>query len=84
VLLIVAALAFDVGSMYLERRDQQNAADAAALAGARYVNASANFHGTCAAPGGNAPLSAACEVVDANGFQDAAAGMRMSSWTSGR
>ena len=36
-LLIVAALAFDVGMMLVERRDQQNAADAAALAGARYV-----------------------------------------------
>src|ERR671912_1529724 len=48
-LLIVAAIAFDVGSMYLERRDQQNAADAAALAGARYVNGAADFHGNCAA-----------------------------------
>ena len=36
-LLVVAALAFDVGMMLVERRDQQNAADAAALAGARYV-----------------------------------------------
>jgi len=37
VLLIVAALAFDVGMMLVERRDQQDAADAAALAGARYL-----------------------------------------------
>ncbi len=36
-LLLVAALAFDVGMMLVERRDQQNAADAAALAGARFV-----------------------------------------------
>jgi hypothetical protein len=36
-LLIVAALAFDAGMMLVERRDEQNAADAAALAGARYV-----------------------------------------------
>jgi hypothetical protein len=36
-LLVIAALAFDVGMMLVERRDQQNAADAAALAGARYV-----------------------------------------------
>lgn len=36
-LLLIAALAFDVGMMLVERRDQQNAADAAALAGARYV-----------------------------------------------
>jgi hypothetical protein len=37
VFLIIAALAFDVGMMLVERRDQQNAADAAALAGARFV-----------------------------------------------
>ena len=37
ILLLVAALAFDVGMVLVERRDQQNAADAAALAGARYV-----------------------------------------------
>ena len=36
-LLIIAALAFDVGMMLVERRDEQNAADAAALAGARYL-----------------------------------------------
>jgi hypothetical protein len=36
-LLIIAALAFDVGMMLVERRAEQNAADAAALAGARYV-----------------------------------------------
>jgi Putative Flp pilus-assembly TadE/G-like len=36
-LLLIAALAFDVGMMLVERRDQQNAADAAALAGARFV-----------------------------------------------
>jgi hypothetical protein len=36
-LLLIAALAFDVGAMLVERRDQQDAADAAALAGARYV-----------------------------------------------
>lgn len=37
VLLLVGALAFDVGMALLEQRDEQNAADAAALAGARYV-----------------------------------------------
>ena len=36
-LLGAGALAFDGGMMILERRDQQNAADAAAMAGARYV-----------------------------------------------
>jgi hypothetical protein len=36
-IVIIAALAFDTGMMLLEKRDQQNAADAAALAGARYL-----------------------------------------------
>jgi len=35
VLLLMAALAVDVGNMYAERRRMQNAADAGALAGAR-------------------------------------------------
>ena len=37
ILIIVAALAFDGGMVLLERRDQQDAADAAALAGARFL-----------------------------------------------
>ena len=37
VLLMVMALALDAGVMIVERRDQQNAADAAAIAAARYV-----------------------------------------------
>ena len=36
-LILIAALAFDAGQMILEKRDQQNGADAAALAGARYL-----------------------------------------------
>lgn len=70
---LIAALAFDVGMTLLERRDQQNAADAAALAGARYVNGSANYSGTCAGGGGNAAVVAACEIALANEFDNAAA-----------
>ena len=74
VLLIIAALAFDVGLMVLERRDQQNAADSAALAGARYVLDSANGTTDCAvvagpAPAPNAPSAttwAACRVALTN------------------
>lgn len=57
--MVLAALAFDAGLMVLERRDQQNAADAAALAGARYL------------PGetGKA-LAAAVSVAQENGFTD--------------
>jgi hypothetical protein len=61
-LLIIAALAFDVGMMLLERRDQQNAADAAALAGARYVLTSEPEARTAAA-----------RIAQVNGFDDAAA-----------
>ena len=73
VLFLVAAMAFDVGMVVLERRDQQNAADAAALAGARYVLGSPNFSGSCASAGGNAAANAACEVVLENDFDDATA-----------
>jgi hypothetical protein len=73
-LLVVAALAFDVGMMLLERRDQQNAADAAALAGARYVIPSGTFNGVCpdAALTGNQAVDAACAIVRQNGFDHAA------------
>ena len=58
----------------LERRDQQNAADAASLAGARYVLTSANFSGTCPLPPiPNAAVKAACEVALANDYDNAAA-----------
>ena len=70
---LIAALAFDVGMTLLERRNEQNAADAAALAGARYVRTAANFNGSCAAPGGNAAVIAACNMALANNFDDAAA-----------
>jgi hypothetical protein len=60
-LLIVAALAFDVGMMLVERRDEQNAADAAALAGARYVLSDVP-----------AAKAAARSLAAANGFDDAA------------
>ena len=71
-ILIVAALAFDVGMMVVERRDEQNAADAAALAGARTVLTSANFSGSCpATPSGNTAVDAACAIAEANGFDDA-------------
>lgn len=68
VLLVVAALAFDVGMMLVERRDQQDAADAAALAGARYL-----FDGDCVAPTWTCSRAraAATAVALQNGFDDA-------------
>ena len=73
VLFLVAAMAFDVGMVVLERRDQQNAADAAALAGARYVLTSPNYNATCATAAGNAAAAAACEVALENDFDNALA-----------
>jgi hypothetical protein len=68
-LLIVAALAFDVGMMLVERRDQQNAADAAALAGARHSLESGSYSGLCEnAPSGNDAAEAACDLARVNGF----------------
>lgn len=59
-IVIIAALAFDTGMMLLEKRDQQNAADAAALAGARYL-----------LPGAaQDPKVAARGIATANGFTD--------------
>lgn len=69
-LLIVAALAFDVGMMLVERRDQQNAADAAALAGARYVMTDAGD--PCAATEDCPKAEAAARrIARENGFDDA-------------
>ena len=58
-LMLAAALAYDVGAMLLERRDQQNAADAAALAGVRYVLENETK-----------ARAAAIDVATANGFTD--------------
>jgi hypothetical protein len=68
VLLTIAALAFDVGMMLLERRDEQNAADAAALAGARYV-----FEPDCVAPAWTCTEARAKALAVAleNGYDDA-------------
>jgi hypothetical protein len=59
-MLLVAALAFDVGSMLVNRRDEQNAADAAALAGARYVLTDSV-----------AAEAAARDIALLNGYEDA-------------
>ena len=49
-IIAVAALVFDAGQSLLDRRTEQNVADSAALAGARYVpSATGTYQGTCAA-----------------------------------
>jgi hypothetical protein len=61
VILGIAALVFDVGQSLVDRRTEQNAADAAALAGARYITpTSGTYQGLCSA----APQSAALKQVD--------------------
>lgn len=68
VILAIAALVFDVGQNLLDRRTEQNAADAAALAGAHYMTApKPTYHGNCAATNSDA-VAAACDVAGANGF----------------
>jgi len=54
---MAAALAFDGGQVMLERRDQQNAADAAAIAASRYVRNDVN-----------AARAAAINIATANGY----------------
>jgi hypothetical protein len=68
---LIAALVFDVGQNLLDRRAEQNAADASALAGARYVlGATYGFHGGCSAGSTLPAVRAACDVAAANGYVD--------------
>ena len=68
----IAALVFDVGQNLLDRRAEQNASDAAALAGARYVDTeSYAFHGGCSSPHvGLQAVTAACDVAGEHGYVD--------------
>jgi hypothetical protein len=71
-LCVIAALVFDVGQNLLDRRSEQNASDAAALAGARYiVGAGYTFHGGCSTPHAGLPaIEAACDVAGEHGYVD--------------
>jgi putative Flp pilus-assembly TadE/G-like protein len=70
-ILLIAAIVFDIGQNLLDRRTEQNAADAAALAGARHLPAAYTYHGTCSAAGGGMPaVNIACDVAADNGFVD--------------
>jgi hypothetical protein len=70
--MLIAALVFDVGQNLVDRRTEQNAADASALAGARYLPGAAYvYHGSCAsAPGGMPAVAAACALAVENGYND--------------
>jgi hypothetical protein len=69
VLILFAALAFDTGQMLVEKRDQQNAADAAAVAGSHFLPDAGPYDGDCTGVGGNEAARAACEIAEANGFE---------------
>ena len=75
-IMAIAALVFDVGQNLLDRRTEQNVSDAAALAGARYVQGAAYvYHGVCsAAPGGMPAVNVACDVAADSGYVDGQGG----------
>lgn len=75
-ILAFAALVFDVGQNLLDRRAEQNASDAAALAGARYIKgATYTFHSGCStAHTGMPAVRAACEVAAEHGYLDGVGG----------
>lgn len=69
-IMLFAALVFDVGQNLLDRRNQQNSADAAALAGARFL-----ARPECKPAGGVQPPcleaeAAALDVATRNGYTD--------------
>lgn len=73
VLMSMAALAFDVGQVMLSKRAQQNAADAAALAGARYIAVSSCKSSPSLTNPACAPaIAAALRVAQLNGYGDGA------------
>ena len=73
-ILLIAALVFDVGQNLLDRRTEQNVADAAALAGARFLPAGYTYHGGCAAASAGMPaVTTACDVAVKSGYIDGAA-----------
>jgi Flp pilus assembly protein TadG len=70
-LMLIAALVFDVGQNLLDRRAEQDTADAAALAGARYLTESTCQALPSVANCGDA-VAAAQHVAAKNGFTDGA------------
>ncbi len=85
VLLGIAALAFDVGQTMLDKRAQQNAADAAALAGARYIAGSGcESNPSLANTACDPAVAAALEVARLNGYGDGATNCTSNCFGVGR
>jgi Putative Flp pilus-assembly TadE/G-like len=71
VMLSMAALAFDVGQVLISQRSQQNAADAAALGGARYIAATGcKANPSLSNPACAPAVAAALKVAQLNGYGD--------------
>jgi hypothetical protein len=79
VLLILLALAIDVGSIYRERRRMQNAADAAALAGARDICFGAGWNGSFDNEGHPARIEATAYALQ-NGAEEADVTIHGGGW----
>jgi len=72
-ILLIAALVFDIGQNLLDRRTEQNVADAAALAGARFLPAAYTYHGGCAGASSSMPaVQTACDTAATSGYTDGA------------
>lgn len=71
-IIVVAALAFDTGMMLLERRDEQNASDAASLAAARHLPDDPNCLSTPSPANCPKAVAAAVAIGTANGYTDGA------------
>lgn len=64
-ILLIAALVFDLGQALVDRRTEQNAADAGALAGARYIlTSTASYQGLCSARSGAQLASSSLKQVN--------------------
>jgi hypothetical protein len=69
-IIVVAALAFDTGLMLLERRDEQNASDAASLAAARHLPEDPNCISSPSLANCPRAHAAALALGTANGYTD--------------
>ncbi len=68
VIIAIAALAVDIGSLYATRRNMQTAADAAAIAGANALQTACGTSSSCSCNSESSCESAGAEVAKLNGY----------------
>ncbi len=73
VIIAMAALAVDIGSLYATRRNMQTAADAAAIAGSNAVEQACGTTSGCSCSSVSACTSAAADVATLNGYTNGGA-----------